>query len=168
MFAKIINNIVIKYPYNTSEDHLLTSFPEGASYPEFDAYWVHQTTFINPDPANFNAVETTPAFNPETNQWEQSWSYIEKSTEQKRLAKYNPNGFLQAMFVNASFGQWMGNFPPFQTAGFVSSTTNAKMDNDWSVVQGIYNSFKALVSPSIDSINEWQEIADVNGIPLVF
>lgn len=76
MFAKIINNTIESYPYNPQSDHSLTSFPVGASYPDFNCYWVHSTTPVNPDPELYDAVETTPVFN--NNRWEQAWEFVEK------------------------------------------------------------------------------------------
>jgi hypothetical protein len=79
MFTKIVNNAPTAYPYNPQVDHPLTSFPVGDSYPDFNTYWVHTTTPVNPDPALFDAVESTPVFNGD--RWEQSWEFVEKPAE---------------------------------------------------------------------------------------
>lgn len=165
-FLKSTNN-TITYPYNTYSDYPNTSFPQGSDYPEFEVYWVHPTAQNNPDPTEYNAVEITPSFNTETNRWEQTWDYVAKSDEEKRLTKYNPAQFLQQMFANAAFETWLGNFSSFKQGGFMTAATNAKVDNNWTVVQSIYDQYKVAVAPDA-AVTQWQAIADANGIPLSF
>lgn len=76
MFAKIINNVVIDYPYNPQDDYPLTSFPVGESYPDFNCYWVESTVPNNPNLALYDAAETTPVLN--NGRWEQAWTFVEK------------------------------------------------------------------------------------------
>lgn len=159
---------VLDYPYNTRSDHPNTSFPTGSSYPEFNVYWVYPTAQSNPDPTLYNAVEGTPVFNAATNCWEQQWDYTPKTAEELRLQKYNPAQFLQQMFSNAAFETWIGNFSTFKQLGFGDAATNAKVDNNWSVLQAIYDQFKAAVAPSQTDIDAWQSIADDNGILFTF
>lgn len=81
---------------------------------------------------------------------------------------YNPSQFLQQMFANAAFAAWMENFTPFQQTGFANTATNAKIDNNWTVMQSVYDQFKAGVVPSQAAIDEWQGYADANKIPFTF
>lgn len=162
-FLKYTNN-TITYPYNTYSEHPNTSFPTGSDYPGFDVYWVHPTTPNNPDSTQYNTVEDTPVFNEVANRWEQSWSYIAKTAEELRLQKYNPAQFLQQMFSDAAFETWIGNFSTFKQLGFGDAATNAKVDNNWAVLQSIYDQFKSAVAPSETDIEAWQSIADDNGI----
>lgn len=159
---------VLIYPYNTRSDYTNTSFPAGSSYPEFNVYWVYPTAQSNPDPTNLKAEEATPVYSVENERWEQAWNYVAKTAEELRLEKYNPAAFLQAMFADSTFETWMANFSTFKQSGFLDSTTNAKVDNNWSVVQAIYDSFKAVAAPSNDDIVTWQGVADLFGVPLVF
>lgn len=62
----------------------------------------------------------------------------------------------------------MVNFSNFKQSGFMNAATNAKVDNDWTVVQGMYNQLKAAANPNPSDITEWQTIADNNNIPLTF
>ena len=166
-FLKYANETVT-YPYNTRADHPNTAFPGGSDYPEFDIYWVHPTAQNNPDPETLNIIEDTPVFNNELNRWEQAWNYVAKTAEELRLAKYNPAQFLQQMFMSQSFAVWMENFTSFQQTGLANTATNAKIDNNWTVMQSIYNQFKTGVAPSQAAIDEWQGYADANGIPFTF
>ena len=152
------------YPYNTRFDYPNTSFPPGTDYPGFDVYWVHSTTPNNPDPETLNVVEDTPVFNNELNRWEQTWSYVPKTAEEIRLGKYNPAQFLQQMFSDAAFESWISNFSTFKQLGFGDAATNAKVDNNWTVLQAIYDGFKSAIAPSETDIEAWQSIADDNGI----
>ena len=168
-FLKSIDNTTVdSYPYNTRTDHPNTSFPSGSDYPSFNVYWVYPTAQNNPDPAEFNAVEIDPVFNTELGRWEQAWDYVAKSDEEKRLAKYNPSLFLQQMFANTAFETWLGNFNAFKQAGLLDACTNAKVDNNWTVVQSIYDQFKAAVAPATVDEAAWQIIAVDCGIPLIF
>jgi hypothetical protein len=168
-FLKSINNTTVDvYPYNTRTDHPNTSFPSGSDYPGFSVYWVHPTAQNNPDPAEYNAVEIEPVFNPSSGRWEQAWDYVAKSDEEKRLAKYNPAQFLQQMFANAAFETWLSNFSTFKQAGFLDAATNAKVDNNWLVVQTFYDMMVTANAPTPSAVAEWQALADVSGIPLTF
>jgi hypothetical protein len=168
-FLKSLDNTTVdSYPCNTYSDHPNTSFPSGSDYPEFNVYWVHPTAQNNPDPAEYNPVEIEPVFNSELGRWEQAWDYVAKSDEEKRLAKYNPAQFLQQMFANAVFETWLSNFSTFKQAGLLDACTNAKVDNNWTVVQAIYDQYKAGVAPGEPNTAAWQVIADDCGIPLIF
>lgn len=156
------------YPYNTRSDYPNTSFPTGTDYPDFNVYWVYPTAPNNPDPTNLKVIEGEPVFNGVTNRWEQSWTYPNKTAEELRLDKYDPAAFLQAMFADASFETWVSNFSAFKQSGFLDSTTNAKVNNNWTVVQSLYDSFKAVAAPAQSDVDAWQAIADQYGIPLIF
>jgi hypothetical protein len=81
---------------------------------------------------------------------------------------YNPAKFLQDMFASVSFEAWLSQFSPFKQSGFMNAATNAKVDNDWSVVQGFYEGMTTAIPPAPEATASWQELADANGIPLVF
>ena len=81
---------------------------------------------------------------------------------------YNPAQFLQDMFASSSFENWLSNFSNFKQSGFMNAATNAKVDNDWSVVQGLYEGMATATPPASEAVASWQELADANGIPLVF
>jgi hypothetical protein len=166
MFAKIINDSVEKYPYQPTEDYPLTSFQSGYDAPEFNVYWVHPSPQNNPDPTNLNAIEDTPIY--DGDKWVQGWAYVEKTDEQKRQEKYNPGAFLTAMFSDANFAIWMGNFTPFQQSGIAAIATNAKIDNDWATMQATYDQLKSANAPSQGLIDSWQGVAENYGIPLIF
>ena len=100
MFAKIVNNTIESYPYNPQVDYPLTSFPVGASYPDFNCYWVYPTSPNNPNPDLYDAIENTPIFNGE--KWEQSWTYIEKPPIPPQP---DWDAFNGAVFANERFNQ---------------------------------------------------------------
>ena len=81
---------------------------------------------------------------------------------------YNPAQFLQDMFASSSFENWLGQFSNFKQSGFMNAATNAKVDNDWSVVQGLYEGMAVAIPPTPEAVVEWQELADTNGIFLTF
>lgn len=118
------------------------------------------------DNSTQNVREKDPEFI--DGEWVQDWIVAGKTAEEKRLAKYNPSQFMQLIFASASFNSWIASFPPFQQAGFADAATNAKIDDNWTVVQSVYDQFKVGASPSNEVIKEWQDIADNNGIPITF
>jgi hypothetical protein len=81
---------------------------------------------------------------------------------------YDPAKFLQDMFANANFESWLSHFSVFRQSGFLDVATNAKIDNNWAILQSVYNQYKESFPPSVDAITEWQAIADANDIPLSF
>lgn len=167
MFAKITNNAVEIYPYNTRIDYPNTAFPVGSDYPEFDVYWVHD---IPPSLDSFShkEVESDPIFNTELQRWEQSWNYVALSDEEKRIKRYNDSQFMQEMIACASFKEWIASFPSTDRMIFFDACTNAKIDKNWTVVQVFYDGFKQAIAPSTEAIAEWTQIAFNNGIPIVF
>lgn len=118
------------------------------------------------DQATQNVTPKDPEF--VNGEWVQDWIVTEKTAEEKRLAKYNPSQFMQLIFASVSFNNWVGAFSSFQQSGFVAAATNAKIDDDWSVVQSLYDQFKVGNPPSNIAVEEWQAIADNNGIPIAF
>jgi hypothetical protein len=78
MFAKIINDQVLEYPYDPKKDYPHTNFPIGNSYPQFNIYWVHLNAPVNPDPINLIAKEIAP-FKSGSN-WYQGWEFVKLST----------------------------------------------------------------------------------------
>lgn len=167
-FALIIDNVIERYPYNTKEDYPNASFLEGEDTPEMNVYWVHSTTPENPDTKTLKAVESTPLFSPIRNRWEQSWVFIEKTPEELQQERYNPGSFLLAMYSSLSFAEWVSLFTPFQQTAIANVATNAKIDNNWSAMQMIYDQLKEAIAPDATDIAEWQEAADLFGIPLTF
>lgn len=166
MYAKIINEVVEKYPYNYQEDHPLVSIIGNIDSPEHNTYFVHLTEPNNPDPENLNTIESTPIF--DGTKWIQAWEYTEKTEEEKRQARYNPSALLNSMFSNGDFASWIENFSSFQQSGIAAIATNAKIDNDWTVMQSAYNQLKTIHSPVGGAVADWQAIADQCGIPLEF
>ena len=105
------------------------------------------------------------------------WSWFESEDEARTAygldtpqppAGYNPAQFLQQMFQSSTFEVWLNNFSNFKQAGFLDAATNAKVDGNWEVVQGLYDQFKMATSPSIEAIAEWQAVANTNNISLTF
>jgi hypothetical protein len=100
MYAKIINNQVVKYPYHYSDltkDNANTSFPavmNDAVYAEFDVYPVKEVTPPAVDHTK-NLTETTPIL--VNGEWTQVWvvadaSQVEVDTRKAELtaeAEYN-------------------------------------------------------------------------------
>lgn len=167
MFAKIVNGIVEKYPYNTKEDYPNSGFPKGEDYPEFDVFWVHRIE-ANFDSQTHKAVESIPAFNTELQRWEQAWNILSLTEEELFLKRHNPSQFMQQMFGNAGFKAWVGQFPVIDQMVFFDAATNAKIDDNWAVVQQMYDGFKEAIAPSAEQISAWGEIAYNNGITFVF
>jgi hypothetical protein len=79
MFAKIINDKVIEYPYDPKKDYPNTNFPAGLDYPQFNIYWVKAIYPINPDPQTLIAKETEPT--KYLDKWQQSWEFIKLNTK---------------------------------------------------------------------------------------
>lgn len=85
-----------------------------------------------------------------------------------QIEVYDPAQFLQQMFASSTFESWLSNFSVFKQSGFMNGATNAKVDNNWTVVQAMYDQLKAGFAPSQVSIDEWQSYADTNGISFIF
>lgn len=164
-FALIKNGSVLEYPYTPNEQ----GFFDYQDYPSVGVYWVWPT----PEPEEFDSatqktVEATPVYNGIERHWEQVWEVVPKTAEELRLEKYDPSGFLQAMFTNENFETWLSSFSPFKQSGFMNAATNAKVDQDWSVVQALYTQLTLANQPSFSSKEEWQSVADTFSIPFTF
>jgi hypothetical protein len=105
------------------------------------------------------------------------WSWFDSIDEAREALElpgvtppegYNPAKFLQDMFASSSFENWLSNFSVFRQSGFLDAATNAKVDNNWTVVQSVYSQYKDALPPPTEAIEEWQAIANANVIPLTF
>jgi hypothetical protein len=162
MFAKIIDNIVEKYPYNPAEDYPVTGFPEGSDYPEFNIYWVHKSPLPQFFPLDQNIVESDPQYI--DGQWVKSWSVEEKTLEEKRIARYNPAKFLEEIHLLSSYQAWMTELNSNLYSTFLLAVERATNSGNWVYAQNLYNVLK--VQSPHGHATQWQAIAVQYGIPM--
>ena len=163
-FLKSINN-TITFPYDPSLDYPNTSFPTGVDHPSFDIYWVHPSPQNNPDPSLYNAVEGQPVFNAETNRWEQTWDYVEKSPEEKRQAKYDPATFLMTAQADPDFRTWRSQLPPQEYTELLTAAGDAKQTGNWTAFQSLLDIRSVDFSPAL--LAKIQALVEQYGIPIV-
>lgn len=162
MFAKIVNGTIEVYPYNPKADHPNTTFPTGADHPSFDIYWVYPSPQNNLDADLYNAIEGQPTFNAETNRWEQTWDYVEKSAEEKRQAKYNPSVFLSNLLSDPEFKDWASQISFVDYINISTTALDAKQTNDWSVCEATLNQ---LTIPA-ELLTKIRGLVEEYGIPI--
>jgi len=167
MFAKIINQNVISYPYDTFSDYPYTAFPEGSDYPEFNIYWIHQTEPNNPDPVNFSAVAGLPVFNTDTQRWESSWNYIEKPEEEKVAARYNPEAFLTSLLVDPDYRQWYAGVSDVAIREHLAPVAaDAKISGVWTIFNALLLESVAINPLSEELQQKVTALAILYGIPI--
>jgi hypothetical protein len=104
MYAKIINNQVVKYPYQYSDltkDNANTSFPANMTnelYAEFDVYPVKEVTPPVVDHTK-NLTEELPNFI--EGEWTQVWVVADASQEEVDTRKADLNAEAEYNRVNA-------------------------------------------------------------------
>ena len=104
MYAKIINNQVVKYPYYRSDlviDNANTSFPvdmNDAVYAEFDVYPVKEVTPPAVDHTK-NLTEATPVL--VSGKWTQVWVVTEAGQAEVTARKAELNAEAEYNRVNA-------------------------------------------------------------------
>jgi hypothetical protein len=167
MFAKIVDQNVISYPYDTSTDYSHTAFPEGSDYPESNIYWVHQTEPNNPDPINFSAVAGSPVFNTETQRWGLSWNYIQKTEEEKFAARYNPESFLTSLLVDPDYRQWYAGITDVAVREHLAPVAaDAKISGVWTIFNALLLEAIAVNPLSEELQGKVTELAIRYGIPI--
>lgn len=165
MFAKIINNTIVFYPYNPQSDYPLTSFPIGDSYPDFNCYWVYPTVPNNPDENLYDPVESTPVFNGE--QWEQLWTFVEKPPSPPVP---NWDGFNAAMLANVEFNQITGvvlGIVPTVALGMPAALAQVST-NGVTAFALVFSAFCQIGNVSISQRETWATIAEEFNLPTGF
>lgn len=85
MFAKIINGVVVKYPYTEADlkdDNPQTCFPKNIPTEMFKEWGAEPVNPTSPPPGPQIYTETTPVFNAETGSWETAWVGRDRTPEE--------------------------------------------------------------------------------------
>lgn len=93
MYAKIIDNQIIKYPYTIQElrkDYFNISFPDTievdfSTLAEFNTYRVFPTPQPEFDPLAQKLEENSPVLNNDDNRWYQSWKVVDLSDRENKM-----------------------------------------------------------------------------------
>lgn len=109
-----------------------------------------------------NIIEKDPEL--VDNEWVQDWIIVEKSPEEKRLARYKPIDFLLALQSNQNCINWSLTLNPILYGNFLLAVNRAIDDDNWIYVQAIYDELKAM-SPH-EHGTEFTELATYFGVPL--
>jgi hypothetical protein len=90
---------------------------------------------------------------------------VDKSDEELRQEKFNPIKFMESLADNLLFQQWASQASQSPVFSFMMvAYQNQKFDR----VQSYYNALKASYPLPDNADIEWQELAQINGIPLTF
>lgn len=87
MYAKIENNVAVKWPYTKDDlrkDNPQTSFPSTIPDELLSDYGVVDVFIVNQPQIDYtkNITQKPPIFNAEENQWETSWEVTNASEEE--------------------------------------------------------------------------------------
>jgi hypothetical protein len=134
---------------------------------EYDVYKI--IIQVQPDISDtqYLVKETTPKLmiGENVTQWILDWIIEDKTPEQIRQEKFNSIQFMEQLADNLLFQQWASQASQSPAFGFMMiAFQNQKFDR----VQSYYNALKASYPLPDNADIEWQELAQINGIPLTF
>lgn len=162
-YADTYNRYLFQQEYpELPDDFLREDNPQLADYNIFVCEVLAKPQY---DFNNYDCKEKKPELL--NGNWVRGWQLIEKSTEEKRLAKYNPTEFLKALDDNASWDTWTTLIKSNKYTNLSVAATRASITHDWTQVQKQYDKLKS-ITPTALYASEWQAIANQYGIPLIF
>lgn len=173
VFIKVVNGEFISFVNELILQKEYPAFPAGfllqATAEELAAFNCHEV-FIDDQPVINNQEQNIRLGTPylDVDIWRQSWEVTEKSDEEKRQARYNPDDFLLGLNQNSAYQTWSNLLPPNPYANFLLAVQRASESQNWVHVQSFYDGFKQAIPPPPEALIEWQEIADLYGILIVF
>lgn len=166
--------IIDKYPYtfedlqkdypNTSfsVDFLISDVSADEELASYNVYRVYES--LEGIPFNHILINSYPVYNSRYNKFEMYYETREKTPEEIRLEKFNPVQFMKDLLANEAFNQWTELIPTKQFIILITAFNNGSFDT----VQTVYNQLKLVYPLPENSVSQWQEIANNNGINLIF
>ena len=97
-------------------------------------------------------------------EWTLDWTINDFSEEQLRQSKYNPTNFRLELMALESFKNWISSLSSNEYTNLVAIASQ----NNWSQLQTYFDELKNDFPLSQEIAIEWQNIADNNGINIVF
>ncbi len=172
MFLKSTNPPIIdKYPYtfeNLRNDYPNTMFPLDYLSPDnevLDDYYVY---FIIDNPPELTAtqliISKLPIYNSDLNRFEFNYETREKTDDELFAERYNPVQFMKDLLANDLFNQWADTIPVKYFVILVTAFNNNSLDT----LQSIYDTLKLQIPLPDNAQLQWQEIANNNGINIIF
>jgi hypothetical protein len=134
---------------------------------EYDVYKVIIQAQPDISDTQYLVQEATPKLMISENvtQWILDWVIEDKTPEQIRQEKFNPIQFMESLADNLLFQQWASQASLSPAFSFMMiAYQNQKFDR----VQSYYNALKQAFPIPDNADIEWQELAQINGIPLTF
>jgi hypothetical protein len=134
---------------------------------EYDVYKVIIQAQPDISDTQYLVQEATPKLMISENvtQWILDWDIEDKTPEQIRQEKFNPIQFMESLADNLLFQQWASQIKSEPAFSFMMI---AYQNQKFKRVQSYYDSLKQAFPIPDNADIEWQELAQINGIPLTF